>query len=455
MMCRAVSKVWFVAVLASGMLVLTGCKRDSDESAKATSATEEQAELTFTDAELREIRKLSPLPDVPDDETNKYASDPRAQHLGQFLFYDTNLSGNGEVSCASCHRPGHGFSTPDRFGQGLGETPRHPPSLLNIAYHHWYDWDGKADSLWSQAMRPLESPAEHATTRTDIVKYIHGDDDLRAAYEAVYGEMPNFADDERFPPDARPVPDEPENPQHERWASMDAANQKAVDLALTNLTKSIAAYQMQLVSRASPFDDYVARLDDEDPADISAISESARRGLKIFVGKGNCVACHNGANFTDGTFHNLGLPSANPDKPADKGRLSGVEIVKRTAFNASGEFSDDTEGRRAKWLKFLTTTPEDVGQFKTPTLRNVSKTPPYMHGGQFETLEQVVAFYSTLPAKAQVGHREEMLEPLGLTAQEIDDVVAFLETLDGEPVPAALRSQPESPLVGGAGDVGE
>ena len=229
---------------------------------------------------------------------------------------------------------------------------------------------------------------------------------------------------------------------------------RAVNLALTNLVKSIAAYQMQLVSQDSPFDDYVARLDDEDPAAIDAISPAARRGLKVFVGKGNCVACHNGANFSDGTFHNLGLPAANPETPTDKGRLSGVEIVKSTPFNASGEFSDDTEGRRARWLAYLTATPEDVGQFKTPTLRNVSQTPPYMHGGQFQTLEEVVAFYSTLPAKAQAGHREEMLEPLGLSAGEISDVVAFLEALDGEPVPAALTEQPESPGVGGVGDVG-
>ncbi|MGM0559391.1 MAG: cytochrome-c peroxidase [Myxococcota bacterium] len=436
-------------------LVGVGCERADDTPASAASATAEQAELSFTEAELREIRKLSPLPEVPEDETNQYAADPRAQRLGQFLFFDENLSGNGEVSCASCHRPEHGFSTPEKFGQGLGQTPRHPPSLLNIAYHHWYDWDGKADSLWSQAMRPLESPAEQATTRTDIVKYIHGDEQLRAAYEKIYGEMPDFSDDERFPPDARPVADGPENPQHQRWTAMEPADREAVNLALTNLVKSIAAYQMQLVSQDSPFDDYVARLGDEDPADIDAISPAARRGLKIFVGKGNCVACHNGANFSDGTFHNLGLPAADPDAPADKGRLSGVEIVKRTPFNASGEFSDDTEGRRSRWLAYLTTTPEDVGQFKTPTLRNVSQTPPYMHGGQFETLEEVVAFYSTLPAKARVGHREEMLEPLGLSPQEISDVVAFLETLDGEPVPDALARQPASPLGGGAGDVGD
>ena len=429
-------------------MALVGCERTADEEQASASMAEPQR-LRFTDAEVREIRKMSPLPEVPGDETNAYAENPRAQHLGRFLFFDENLSGNGEVSCASCHKPEHGFSTADRFGKGLGETPRHPPSLLNIAYHHWYDWDGKADSLWSQAMRPLESPAEQATTRTDIVKYVYGDEELRRAYESIFGEIPDFSDDERYPPDARPVRDNPDDPQHQRWMSMTETQRQQVNLALTNLTKAIAAYQMQLVSQDAPFDDYVARLDEGDPADIDAISKSARRGLKIFVAKGNCVACHNGANFSDGTFHNLGLPAARPDEPADKGRMAGVETVKRTPFNAQGPFSDDTDGKRAKWLRFLARTPEDAGQFKTPTLRNVEKTPPYMHGGQFETLEQVVVFYSTLPGTARVGHREEMLEPLGLSESEIADLVAFLETLTGEPVDEELTKQPESPLLDG------
>jgi cytochrome c peroxidase len=438
-----ISGVFVLAIVG----LLCGCERREGGAAKAEATSSAEDDLRFTDGEVRQIRKMSPLREIPSDETNRYSDDPQAQRLGQFLFFDENLSGNGEVSCASCHKPEHGFSTPDKFGKGLGETPRHPPTLLNVAYQHWYDWDGKADSLWSQAMRPLENPAEQATTRTDIVKYIHGDEELRRAYENVFGEMPDFSDDERFPANARPVPDDPEHPQHQRWTKMNEAEREAVNLALVNLTKSIAAYQMQLVSQDAPFDDFVARLDDQDPADIDAISPSARRGLKIFVGKGNCVACHNGANFTDGTFHNLGLPPAKPDAPVDRGRMLGVETVKSTPFNARGRFSDDTEGKRAQWLEYLTRTPEDVGQFKTPTLRNIEQTPPYMHGGQFETLEQVVAFYSTLPGTARVGHREEMLEPLGLSEQEIADVVAFLETLTGEPVDANLTNQPETPVL--------
>lgn len=436
-------QVGIYVLLAGGLLA---CERGADQPASAEGTTSTQEELSFTSAEIREIQKLSPLPEVPTDETNRYADDPDAQRLGHFLFYDTNLSSNGAVSCASCHSPDHGFSVPTRFGEGLDKTPRHPPALLNIAYHHWYDWDGKADSLWSQAIRPLESPAEMATTRTDIVEYVHQDAELRRAYEQLFGEMPNFADDERFPDDARPIPDEPDAPQHVRWTEMADEDRRAVNQALANLTKSIAAYQMQLVSDDAPIDRFVERLDTEDPAGIDAISPAARRGLKLFVGEADCIACHNGANFSDGTFHNLGLPAPTPDAPEDRGRMEGVEIVKASPFNSAGAFSDDTDGRRARWLKYLTSTPEDVGQFKTPTLRNVEQTPPYMHGGQFETLEDVVVFYSTLPGTARVGHREEMLEPLGLTPREIDDLVAFLETLTGEPLDEALTRPAESPL---------
>ncbi len=383
------------------------------------------------------------------DETNAVVDDERAARLGQFLFFDARLSQNGQVSCASCHMPDHGFAMPSPLGRGLDDTPRHVPSLLNAAFHHWYNWDGSTDSLWAQALGPLESPKEMAFTRTGLAHHIHADAELRRAYEAIFGELPKLSETARFPEHARPVPDDPEHPHHKAWAAMQPADRRAINRVLTNTTKAIAAYQTKLVRKNAPFDTFVEGLEEGDEAKLAALSESAKRGAELFVGKANCVACHTGPNFTDGTFHNLGLgPREWISK--DEGRWDGVSAVSKSEFNAVGPYSDKTDGKRAQWIEFLTRTSEDHGQFKTPTLRNVELTAPYMHGGQFETLEEVVRFYSTLDEPVQLGHREEMLVPLGLTERDIDDLVAFLHSLTGEALPAELTRQPPSPLSAGS-----
>lgn len=163
------------------------------------------------------------------------------------------------------------------------------------------------------------------------------------------------------------------------------------------------------------------------------MTEQEVRGLQHFVGEGRCITCHNGPLLSDMDFHNLGL-GARPwliNEPVDRGRAEGARAVKANPLNAMGKYSASQDGTRARWTKFLMTTPENLGQFKTPTLRNVALTPPYMHGGHFETLEEVVRFYVTLDEDVQTGHREESLRPVNLSVTQQLELVAFLKTLTG------------------------
>lgn len=443
---RSSSRALQLAVALTLVLGSTGCSRSSCLSSETGEPRSLAGPESFTERERQTITSLSPLPPVPKDRTNHVSGDDDAAHFGRYLFFDKRLSANGEVRCATCHQPDHGFSVPTRLGEGLESTPRHPPSLLNVAHHEWFDWDGKADSLWAQAARPLENPGEHGMSRTDIVRTVAEIDDLRRGYEAVFDDLPSFESEERYPPGARPVPHDDSAPAHRKWRSMEKRDRRRVNRVFSNILKAIATYEERLVAGAAPFDRFVQGLESDDSAKLDAISPAARRGLKLFIGEAECINCHNGPNFTDEAFHNLGLGPRPWLRSNDPGRWSGVDEVRSSPFNAAGPYSDDRDGRGADWIRFLRQTPEDRGQFKTPTLRNVERTPPYMHGGHFETLEEVVRFYSTLDEEVTVGHREEMLEPLALSKRQIADLVAFLESLTGDPPPQKLMRPPETPV---------
>jgi cytochrome c peroxidase len=444
-----------LAIVSLGAVVGCGGGTRSDAEqrpmADAGSDTGGGPELTdptgfLTPDELRELEEFEPLGPPPPDPTNEYADSERAAHFGQFLFYDTRLSGNGEVSCATCHQPDHGFADPDRLSTGIGQTTRHAPTLLNVSYNRWYFWDGRADSTWAQTHTPLEHPDEQGISRVEIAHVLHDDDELRSAYEQIFGDLPDLSDESRFPDEGRPVPGNPDHPEHQKWQSMSEEDRRAIDRVMANVGKAIGAFERRLVSRDAPFDAFIRGLQEGDTEDINRLDDSARRGLRLFIGKANCNECHTGPFFSDLEFHNLGLPPRGWLPSRDLGRYAGVSIVKEDRFNAAGPFSDAPESTAADEIEFLAQKAENRGQFKTPTLRNVERTPPYMHGGHFETLEEVVEFYAELDGRATVGHREESLEPFELTESEKDDLVAFLESLNGEPVPEALESQPDSPL---------
>jgi cytochrome c peroxidase len=314
---------------------------------------------------------------------------------------------------------------------------RNTPALWNVAHNRWFFWDGRADSLWSQALKPLEDPAEMGGARVEALDTVAGDAALRARYEAVFGPLPNLGDAARFPPRASPLASNAADLA--AWWSMASADRETVSTHFANLGKAIAAYVATITTGPAPFDRFVADLR-TGRTRSRAISESAQNGLRIFIGKGNCVLCHGGPSFTNKEFHDTRVRGGAAD---DAGRADGAARLLADEFIAAGPYSDDTEGARAQQLYFFNGTASALGHFKTPTLRNVALTAPYMHAGQLATLADVVRHYSTLAdaaPPADPGHVEALITPMNLGDEEIADVVAFLESLTSEQAPA-----PEAP----------
>lgn len=435
---RWMSLVMLLAIALLGARSLAG--RDA-------SARVRPDDVTFTGREINLILSHR-LPDPPPDPTNRWADDPRAAQFGQYLFFERRFSLNGSMSCATCHIPEKAFTDGKALGRGLRRLDRNTPSLLNAAYRRWQFWDGRSDTLWMQALEPFEHAREYGGDRTAIVRAVAEDAAMRQAYEALFGELPEVDDRTRFPDRARPVADDEQHPAHQAWLGMREADREAINRAFTNLGKAIAAYERRLVVKNSPFDQFAAALAEGRSAEAKrALGESAQRGLKLFLGRANCRTCHFGPNFSDEEFHNNGVPPLPGGPPMDAGRYTGLEKLAGHPFNASGPFSDAPEGETARRTLQLRRNSESWGQMKTPSLRNVAETGPYMHAGQFETLETVVRFYNTLEGQVQAGHhRETILRPLNLTEQEVHDLIAFLESLSGRVVDASLLRQPESPV---------
>jgi cytochrome c peroxidase len=433
------------SIVVISVLALPGLRAalPHDDPDGARGASDSQL-IDFSDAEIRRILTHA-MPPPPPSATNAWADNAAAAHLGQYLFFDTRFSSNGEISCATCHDPAQDFTDGAQLGRGIGTMPRHTPSLLNVAYNRWFFWDGRADSLWSQSLEPIEHELEYGGNRLRVAHVIHGDPELRVAYERLFGPMPDLDDASRFPPDARPRPQASDDPQHRAWEAMARGDQEAVNRVFVNIGKCIEAYERRLISGDSPFDQFLSELQAGDSAADKALSIEAQRGLKLFIGEANCRLCHAGPGFTDGEFHNTGVPPLDPAL-RDSGRYDGIRLLQSSQFTSGSPFSDAVQPSSA--AAALKRSAETWGQFKTPTLRNAAETPPYMHQGQFATLGEVLRFYSTREGAVAIGHHQEsILDPLNLTDAQLSDLEAFLRSLSGRPLDASLLVQPKSPLL--------
>lgn len=360
---------------------------------------------TWTDAEIALLRSLwiDSLPELPPDPSNAVADDPRAARLGHELFFSTLLSPSSAISCATCHRPELRFTDGMQKGRGVGLSRRNTKSVVGSAYSPWQYWDGRRDSQWAQALSPVEDPAEHGGSRELAVEAVAADGSLRGRYEEIFGAMPDLGD---------------------------AAS---VDRVFANLGKAIAAYERLLMPGPSRFDQYVAAVIEGDRQhQAQLLTSDEQRGLRLFMGKAQCMQCHNGPLMTNNEFHNTGLLSF-PGEVPDKGRAAGVREVLADPFNCLGEFSDAPPGACAE-LDFARTGFEVLGAFRTPSLRNLENTQPYMHKGQMYTLAEVLEHYNVAPP-AMIGHNEA--KPLGLSEIELRQLEAFLGSL------AAPLSTPE------------
>jgi cytochrome c peroxidase len=293
------------------------------------------------------------------------AATPARVALGKMLFFDPRLSGSQWISCASCHNPALGWSDglPTAIGDGMKKLPRRTPTILNVAYNTIFMWDGRAASLEDQAVGPIKAKAEM-------------DQDMKVLIERLMA-IPAY--DELF---ERAYPGE--------------------GITERTIAKALASFERTIVSANSPFDRWHA-------GNKKAVDESVKRGFKLFTGKAKCDVCHEGFNFTDNGFHNIGLKTP-------KGMSEDV-----------GRYAQ----RKVK---------VNQGAFKTPTLRNVALNGPYMHNGMYRTLEEVVDHYD------RGGDVKDNLDPnmeaLNLTPQEKQDLVAFLKSLTGTPLQVTIPQLP-------------
>lgn len=297
--------------------------------------------------------------EIPQPDNNRITT--ARTELGKMLFFDPRLSGSNWISCGTCHNPALGWSDglPTAIGHGMGVLERATPTILNTAYQPLQFWDGRVRTLEEQALGPIKAAGEMNQDLDEVIKELSALKGYRDAFEDAY-------------------PGE--------------------GITKETLAKALATYERTIVSTESPFDRWVK-------GETHAMSKTAQQGFEVFLGKGRCVLCHSGFNFTDNGFHNLGLKGDD-----DPGRY-GV--------------------RKVKILK---------GAFKTPTLRDVELTAPYMHNGMYKTLEEVIDHYN------RGGDTKDNLDPnmlpLHLTAGEKASLVAFMKALTGEPAPVTLPRLP-------------
>lgn len=355
--------------------------------------------LDFSKEEIARILQHGPWPPpLKPDPSNRVSGRREAIALGEELFFEPRLSGTGSVLCATCHAPYRYFQDARPRAFGLELVDRNTPTLIDSRFHRRFGWDGAQDSLWAQSIRPLLDPREMSASAAHVAQTIRSL--FPKEYEKAFGAPPP-ADDEAL---------------------------------LVDAGKALAAYQETLVSARTPFDDFRDAL--EKGQGETAYSLAAQRGLRIFVGKGNCSVCHFGPRFTNGEFADTGVPFVVAPGKVDPGRERGIEKLKHNPFNLLGRYNDDASGASAVGTRHVEARHRNFGEFRVPSLRGVAQTAPYMHDGSLATLGDVVKF-----------HGERIPKPLRLTPEEANDLVAFLQSLSAPGmVPMEQRSRNAVPL---------
>jgi cytochrome c peroxidase len=384
-------------------------------------------EVSFTRDEIASILRHGPWPPPRvRDSSNQVSGNARASAFGERLFFDARLSVNGNIACANCHMPASGWADRRAMAAGLGQTQRNTLSVINAGFNRWFGWSGASDSLWAASLRPLLDRGEMGSAERHVAALVRRTPELACDYRGVFGRDPEADDESVF----------------------------------VNVGKALAAYQETLVSGRTPFDEFRDALARNDRAAAARYPLAAQRGARLFTGKGGCNTCHVGPHFTNGEFDKVGIPVRHADGTYDWGRYDGVKTVLASRFNLQSRYNDNPARAQAISTRHVALTVETYGAFKVPGLRNVSLTAPYMHDGSLAGLRDVVRHYSDideikLHIAASHPHAElgEELPPrpaqvvprtLNLTEKEMNDLVAFLETLTEPkplmPNPAARRS---------------
>ena len=322
---------------------------------------------------------IGPLPPVSENPDNRYT--PERVALGKALFFDNRISKNGDMNCSTCHLPQSGWTVPAPFSpanEGFVER-RNPPTLINVGYNKALIWDGRAPSLEKQAIGSTKNPVHKGQNIDKLMTIFKRDPHIVELFDKAYGSEPNARD----------------------------------------YGRAIAVFERHtLITGDSDFDRFMK-------GDSSALSASAQRGMQLFTGRAGCVSCHNGPNFTDSDFHNIGL-KRNPRFDEAEFRHVLQFDAKRKGLENWREMNDDP----GRYL--VTHKPEDWNKFKTPTLRNLADTAPYMHDGRYATLDEVIEHYNR--GGDGTRNQDPRIRPLNLSEQGKADLKAFLLSLWG-PLP--------------------
>src|SRR4051794_7424806 len=375
---------------------------------------------------------LETLVPLPGDPSNRWADDERAADLGHRLFFEPRLSANGRVSCATCHDASREFQDSVPLAKGVGTTDRRTMPVTATAYSPFLFWDGRKDSQWAQALGPLESAVEHGGTRARYARVAA--EHYRADYERIFGPLPDLSS---VPQDAGPVADPT---ARGAWERLPGAKRDDVTAVFVNLGKAIAAYERRIQYGPSRFDRFVSAWKANGVRPTGVLTSDEIAGLELFVGKANCVQCHNGPLLTNNEFHNTGVPRRT-GAAEDHGRLAAVAAVRNDEFNCRSRWSDAGPRGCPELDALAAPRPELERAFKVPSLRNVAERAPYMHAGQFATLAEVLEHYNRAPAAAS-GRTE--LKPLRLSRTELRQLEAFLRSLSGgQSAPAKYLRAPQ------------
>lgn len=364
----------------------------------ASHATADEARsavlLSADEIELALLHGPWPQEFAPDP-SNKVSGNPAAISFGQTLFSSVDLSSNGGLSCASCHQADLGFSDGLPRAQGRVVLDRNTPSLLNLRANRWFGWAGQSDSLWAQSILPVLEADELNLTKEQVAAKMAAAP-FAADYRAVFGPL------------------------------------ESDEQVLVNVGKALAAYQETLTTGETEFDRFLKALRAENWDAAATYPESAQRGLSFFLGQGNCSFCHSGPSFTNGEFHDAGVPYFIEAGRVDTGRFGGIERLKLSPFTLDGAYSDDPKKTGAWAVRQVQKNHADFGKFKVPSLRNLARSAPYMHNGSLPDLEAVVDHYSNINIERLHADGEAILVPLSLSEGEKEDLLNFLRSLESD-----------------------
>lgn len=323
--------------------------------------------------------------------TNPIALLPKAREFGKSLFFDTRLSRDQRTSCATCHVPEKAFAS-DKVVLMKGDIgKRNVPSLWGAAWNDFFYWDGRKDSLWTQSVGILLDENGHGLPEKLVATRVLTH--YRQEYEALFGKT--------------------------TFSSIEKAKPKDISTVIANTARAIAAFETTLVPPRSVVDDYI------DNVTSAKALDCVGAGLKLFIGKARCVQCHNGPLLSNGHFHNIGIPKNGRDD-LRHGRFAAFVVdIPNDKYRCQGSYSGAGKDD-CRHIEFAGVTNVYAAAYKTPSLRGVSKTAPYMHNGVYTSLSEVINHYDTAPY-ATVG--ESDLLPIGLNVQEKQDLECLLKQL--------------------------